>query len=244
MRGCVIEEPTMSDKPKAPEKGKEGGGSEGGAEAAPAKKGPPVKLIGIVGVVMIIEAVVVMMMFGGGPKDASAGVEIHTIDNNDADQLREIEVISDKFQNMQTGKVWIWDMSVFVQVKNKNAESVAAALELRKAEITEGINQIVSKAHHNHLKEPERQTLARQITVLLQRIIDSKTAAAAVRLTAKPSAGDGQGDAHGGDSHGKADAHGAPAAGDGHGDDHAAEDTSPLIERVLIPRCNGFPADF
>jgi len=93
--------------------------------------------------------------------------------------------------------VWVWDLSVFMQVKNKNAESVKAVLEQRKAEIGEGMGQIVSRAQHSQLKEPERQTLIRQIRGFLESI------------------------------RGMTDAEGKP-----------------LVERVMIPKCRGFPSDF
>lgn len=146
------------------------------AEAAPdaadgaAKKKKPVKLIAAIGGVMALEAGVLVGVMGmTGPKKVDAKpVEVHSPDE---DKTVEIEVVSDKFQNLQTGRVWVWDTSVFVQVKAKHEDQVNGILERRCAEIKEGIGQIVSRAQHAQLREPERQTLNRQITGYLNELL-------------------------------------------------------------------------
>jgi flagellar basal body-associated protein FliL len=138
-------------------------------EAAPKKK-KPIKLIGMIAGVMALEAVVMVVVTGAtGPKKVEAKpVEVH---NPDEDKTVEIEVVSDKFQNLQTGRVWVWDTSVFLQVKAKHQEQVGGILERRAAEIKEGVGQIVSRAQHAQLREPERQTLNRQITGYLNELL-------------------------------------------------------------------------
>lgn len=180
----------MSDKPKAPEASAE--------PAAPAKKGLPIKTIAVVAVLMVVEAAVVVFALGLiGPQASHAQTEQTEVVHDDSDETMEVEVASDKFQNLSTGRVWIWDLSIFLQVKNKNAEAVKLVLEQRSAEIKEGLSQIISRAQHNQLKEPERQTLIRQINAFLEKIRGMT------------------------DSDGK-----------------------PLVERVMIPKCRGFPSDF
>lgn len=173
------------------------------AEAAPAEGekpkggGLPVKTIGIVAVVMIIEAVVIFFVFSAmGPKKVAADVPPAELHSNEDDQPTEILVVEDKFQNLQQGKVWIWDLSVYVQVKAKHAEEIEGKLEQRSAEIKEGISQIVGRAQPAQLKEPDRQTLNRQFIAYLTKIFGTDA--------------------------------------DGHS----------LIEKVVIPRCRGFPAEF
>ena len=167
------------------------------AEAKP-KKGLPIKTIGVVVAIMVLEAVAVVVVLGlfGGPKESKAGVEEHALVDDESNKTKEIELVEDKFQNLTTGRVWVWDVSVFVQVKNKHSERVEKVLEQRGAEIKEGVGQIISKAQHAQLKEPERQSINRQFASFLEKIV-------------------------GADDEGK-----------------------PLIERVLIPKCRGYPADF
>jgi flagellar basal body-associated protein FliL len=181
----------MADKPKAPESSPE-------AATEPAKKSLPIKTLAIVAVLMAAEAAAVVFAMGLlGPRSSHAETDAHALVDDDSEDTVEIEVASEKYQNLSTGRVWVWDLSIFLQVKNKNAETVQAVLEQRKAEIGEGVGQIVSRAQHAQLKEPERQTLIRQISAFLERI------------------------------RGMTDA-----------------DGKPLVERVMIPKCRGFPSDF
>lgn len=183
------------DKAKgADAKGSEG--ADGASEAAPAKKGLPIKTIGVIAAVMALEAGALYAVFGmGGPQKSEA--QTHELVHDDSEELDEIEIIADEvFQNMQTGKVWVWSISVYAQVKRKNVEYVETILEQRAAEIREGLSQIVGRAQHVQLKEPDRQTLNRQFNALIEKIV-------------KP------------DEHGK-----------------------PRVERLLIPKCTGYPADF
>ena len=180
----------MADKPKAPETPAE--------PAPPPAKKLPIKTLAIVAVLMAVEAGAVVFAMGLlGPRASHAETDAAELVEDDSEDTVEIEVASEKYQNLSTGRVWVWDLSVFMQVKNKNAETVQAVLEQRKAEIGEGLGQIVSRAQHAQLKEPERQTLIRQISAFLERI------------------------------RGMTDA-----------------DGKPLVERIMIPKCRGFPSDF
>lgn len=141
------------------------------AEQAPPKKKLPIKTIGIVAGIMIVEAVAVFMLLGSGAPKASHGetpaAELH---DDDSEKTSEIELVTDKFQNMTTGQAWVWQISIFLQVKNKNSERVEEVLEQRRAEIREGLLQIIGKARHTQLTEPEKQTLSRQIASFLERL--------------------------------------------------------------------------
>lgn len=168
-----------------------------GAEAPAPKKGLPIKTIAVIAVVMALEAGAIVMVMGMlGPKKSEAAVDPKSLVEDTSHEIKEIQIIADKFQNLTTGKVWVWDIDVYVQVKEKNAERVEKVLEQRSAEIKEGLNQIVARAQHAQLKEPERQSLSRQFTAYLEKVI-------------------------GMDPDGKS-----------------------LLERLLIPKCRGFPADF
>jgi flagellar basal body-associated protein FliL len=156
-----------------------------------------VKTIGLVAGLMVGEAAVVMMLLKAtGPKAVQAHVGEVDLKHEPANTTMEVGIVEEKFQNLQTGRVWIWDIAVFVQVKAKNAERVENELQRRNAEIKEGMSQIISRAQHAQLKEPERQTLNRQFTAYLQGVFGTDS------------------------------------------------DGAPLVERVMIPRCRGFPADF
>jgi flagellar basal body-associated protein FliL len=161
------------------------------------KRKLPIKTVGMVVGLMVVEGAVLVAVMGMvSPSKGEAAETTHELASNEAEQTQELMIAEEKFQNLQTGRVWIWDTSVYVQVRSKNLEHVEQTLERRNAEIKEGLSQIVSRAQHAQLKEPDRQTLNRQITTFLESVF----------------ATDGEG--------------------------------KPLIERVLIPNCRGFPADF
>lgn len=179
----------MAEKPARPAAAKEG-------EPAPKKK-LPIKVIGAVAVLMVLEGIGLFVVLGmTGPAKSEAHTAATELVHDDGELTSELEIVSEKFQNLQTGRVWIWDVAIFVQAKNKNLESVEEALGRRNAEIKEGVSQIISRAQHAQLKEPERQTLNRQLTGYFQELFGT------------------------------------------------GADDKPLVERVLIPKCRGFPADF
>jgi ATP-dependent Clp protease ATP-binding subunit ClpA len=171
------------------------------APEAPAKKGLPIKTLGIVAGLMVAEAAGLFFVLSSlrGPQTTHAAVDEKHLEHDDSEQLQEIRVLDEKdekFQNLSGGNVWVWNVSVFLNVKKKNSERVERVLEMRKAEIKEGVSQIIGRAQIAQLKEPERQSLNRQLSAFLDKVI---------------------------------------------GQDEAGK---PLIERVLIPTCNGFRSDY
>ncbi len=145
----------MAEKPKKDETPE--------AEAEQPKGGSK-KVLLIVVAIMIVETIGVgafIMMSGKAPSVAEAGIVGDSPDSPDA--LIELQMVSDRFQNMHTGRVWQWETEVFVKVRRKDQERVAAELERRKAEITSGVGELIRKATHSQLREPELQTLNRKL---------------------------------------------------------------------------------
>lgn len=185
----------MADAKDAKEAPKEAAKPTEGA--TPAKKGLPIKVIGIVAVLMAAEAGgVFFVVKATSPKVAAAAeAKLEHADQNDTEATVEIQLIDDKFQNLQTGRVWIWDSEIYLKVKKKNEEFVNKVLEEKSAEIKEGVSMIFRRAQHSQLKEPGLETINRQLVAYMNQVL-------------------------GKDADGKE-----------------------RIERVLIPKCRGFPAD-
>lgn len=145
--------------------------------AAPAESPPqqkkklPVKTIGIVLALLVVEGVVVVgaMTMLGGPSRVKGQDLAHSVDDT-ANELHEVLIVSDRFPNHSTGRVWLWDTEVQIKVKEKDLEYVKKTLEERNAEIKTGVSQIVRLAHHNHLKEPNLETLTRQFLEYLRTV--------------------------------------------------------------------------
>ncbi len=166
----------MSDKESKPKE-----------EAAPAadagaKKKPPIKLLGIVAALMLVEGAGVYLVVSMSSKKPQAA-EAHGVEGAapagehgeggavlDDDAEIELKLMEDKLQNMQTGRVWLWDVGVYIKVKKKNETIVAEQLKRREAEIKEEVARIFSRAQHSQLKEPGKETLSRQLTALTLKI--------------------------------------------------------------------------
>lgn len=147
------------------------GGSETPAEPAPKKKkGLPMPLV--VGAMMAVEGIVVfgVVKMMSAPKKGEAAV----LDGGHAaaeEALVEIPLVEDRFQNMQTGRVWLWDVEVVLKVKAKHEDTVSFVLTARAAEIKEGVAMLFRRASHAQLKEPGLETMNRQITAYIQEVM-------------------------------------------------------------------------
>lgn len=147
-----------------------GGGEDTGASTPKKKKGVP--MVAVVAGLMIAEAGVVfgvMSMLSAPDKSKATTI---AGDSHAADEaLVEIPLVEDRFQNMQTGRVWIWDVAVYLKVKAKHEAHVTHVLQARSAEVKEGISMIFRRASHAQLKEPGLETLNRQIAAYTNEIV-------------------------------------------------------------------------
>ena len=107
----------------------------------------------------------VAMTMWAGPGEVQA--EIVETDDAEAETVSEILIVSDRFPNHQSGKIWLWDTEIQIQVKQKNNEYVTRVLEERNAEIKTGISALWRNAHHRYLTEPNLETMTRQLTEYL-----------------------------------------------------------------------------
>ena len=138
--------------------------------AAPAPRRLPLKTVAVVAAIMVGEGAAVFFLMGVlGPKPQEAAAVVHGEEHANENATVEVPLVDDRYQNMQSGRVWSWEIGVVLKVKRKNEEYVAAQLAEREAEINEGISQIIRRAQHIHLKEPELTTLNRQIKGFLDK---------------------------------------------------------------------------
>ncbi|USN98598.1 MAG: hypothetical protein H6810_10540 [Phycisphaeraceae bacterium] len=135
---------------------------------APKKKSPLI-LFGVVGVLMLLEALgVYVVMSLGGPQSSQADTLVAP--ENEDEKITEVLLVEDRFINISTGRVWQWQATIHLRVKNKNLDWVNAELEERQAEIKEGVAEIIASAQDRHLREPRRETVKRQLTAYVNQI--------------------------------------------------------------------------
>lgn len=143
-----------------------------GDDKAKAKGGLSPKLLGIVAGIMLLEAALVVgfMKFAAGPSSASA-TELAGAELADLEAFSELKLLGSRFQNLSTGRVWDWEVEIFLKVRQKNLEHVTKVLERRQAEIQSGIAMIYRKAQHSHLKEPGLQTISRKLNAFMNDLL-------------------------------------------------------------------------
>jgi len=143
---------------------------DGAQEEQGPKKKSPLLLVGVVGVMMLLEAVgVYAVVTITSPKASMAGMEMSD-EEDEAERLVEVLLVEDKFINISTGRVWQWAATVHLKLKNKNLERVESEMEKRDAEIKEGISEIIASASDRHLREPSKETVKRQLTAFVHEI--------------------------------------------------------------------------
>jgi len=143
------------------------------AEEGASKKKPPIIMLAVVAVLMVAEAGAVFLvasMTKGGSASAATELEGQVAEG---DEVHEVELLAEQFQNTQSGRVWEWQTEIYLKVRQKNLDGprgVTATLERRNAEIKEGIALIFRRAQHKHLQEPGLQTISRQVTAYVNEV--------------------------------------------------------------------------
>ena len=86
----------------------------------------------------------------------------------------EVQVLDFKAQNKQTGRLILYDLSVFVVVKSESESQVKDTIAARKALITDRIRTIIAQNDPEKLgggSEPGLETLRRQVKHQLDEIV-------------------------------------------------------------------------
>lgn len=150
----------------------------------------------LLGGAMLIEAIVIIGVFqvmGGGAKEVE-GAELHAEADGghggskskgghgeeggeghvDPESRAELLAIEMRAQNKLSGRTFLYDVSIYVGIRQKNAEKVKAILEARKALISDRVRTIIAQSDPAKLdggKEPGLETLRRQVKFQLDEII-------------------------------------------------------------------------
>ena|SRR5687768_14050529 len=144
----------------------------------------------MLGGVMFLEAIVLFAGFkflsgGSGPKSAGA-VELTTsehVDGHDGDKKGgkldrkktvEVNVLDFKAPNKQSGRTFLYDVSIYVVTKAEFAEKVKTTITDREALIKDRIRTIIAQSDPEKLgggSEPGLETLRRQVKYQLDEII-------------------------------------------------------------------------
>jgi len=141
--------------------------TEATEESAP-KKGGGLKTMIVVAALMLVEGAGVFLLVSsmGGPKAVEAS-QLEGLEETGDEAPVEIKLVEDRFQNMQTGRVWEWRVQIYLRVRQKNVDEITRIQERDEASIKEGVAMIFRRAQDRHLREPGLETVTRQLTTYL-----------------------------------------------------------------------------
>lgn len=178
-----------------------GGGGAGGAEKKDAAKGGGLlsKTPVMIGAVMILEAVVLFAGFkflGGGAPQHAAGADLLAEEagahgeaghgggddghgggasgGGEKKKTVEINVLEFKAMNKQTGRAFLYDVSIFAVTKGEFEEKVKSTIKDNEALIKDRIRTIIAQSDPEKLgggSEPGLETLRRQVKYQLDEIV-------------------------------------------------------------------------
>lgn len=144
------------------------------AEAKPAEqaneKKLPIKTIGIMAAVLLIEGAIISaaFLFAGKPSDVKG--DTAAIDAQaENEKPIEVLVVAEKFQNAKSGRTYLYDTEIYIVIRKKHQEKLAEQMEQMQASITTDISTIFRRAEPTHLLEPTLATITRQISASLEK---------------------------------------------------------------------------
>lgn len=138
--------------------GEEGGGNK--------------KTIIVVGGLLAAEAIVMtlaFMLFAGEPQVAAGtGIEKLSEAELEAERIVEIEVLDEKLPNAKRGVTFIYDTRIYVQVRNRYAETMQRELDQFRNEIKAEIAGLWRTSDPRVFGEPRLETINRKLSVMFQ----------------------------------------------------------------------------
>lgn len=144
------------------------GGTE--QQSAPRAGGKQrIKMLAMLVAALGIEAAVIVGIFNFAGKPAEVEATDQAQEEAAAgEQWVEELVLAEKFQNIRTGKPYLYDTEIFVIVKRKHQKQVQEDVESMAATLSTEVATVFRRAEPTHLSEPTLATLSRQIKAALE----------------------------------------------------------------------------
>ena len=118
-------------------------------------------------IVLVIEAVVIagaFFLFGGPPEVSAMGPD--SIEAAEDEMIVEMLVLEDRLPNNKSGVTYIYDSSIYVQVKKKYELRVKSELDQFENEIRSKIYAVWKTSEPQAFQEPMLETLTRKIDAM------------------------------------------------------------------------------
>ena len=128
-----------------------------------------IRMILLIAGILTIEAVVILgaiMLLGGAPvvDGASAPATAHLPQD---ERIVEVLVLDGRLPNSKTGITYLYDVEIYVQVKNRYASRVSDEFAQFRNEIKSEITAIWRQSDPREFQEAKVQSLTRKIGALL-----------------------------------------------------------------------------
>jgi len=135
-----------------------------GAEEAPPPKFLSMRMLLILAGVFLLEGLTItaVFLFFGGPADVNAEEEAAK-QMAEGEKLVEVHVVTDRFPNTRSGRNYVYETEVYLQVRQKHKDEVRERVETAKARVTSEVAQIFRACDPVDLAETTLATLRRQI---------------------------------------------------------------------------------
>ncbi len=130
--------------------------------------------VAVVGGLMLLEGAGIfaaVSYLGGGPAIVQGGEGLGS--GGDADEPTELHVTDLVSFNNRQGRVYVYQISVYVDVEARSSAKIKHMLESRKNAITDRLSKTVRASDPKYLEEPGLETLRRQFKSELDRILGS-----------------------------------------------------------------------
>lgn len=140
-----------------------------GPETPRKRRKSPLRTLILVGSILVVEAVVIIgaMMLLGGPPEVEAVPPPATLETPEEEKIVEILVLDGKLPNNKSGVTYLYDTEIYVQVKKRYADRVAAELAQFRNEIKSEITAVWRTAEARHFQEPRLESLTRRVQAML-----------------------------------------------------------------------------
>ncbi len=135
------------------------------------KRKLPLKSILVLAAIMLLEGGVFALWLTFAEPTAASGAVKSPLASDPVAHTAEVTVLNFRAPNTQTGKLWLYDMEIVIEVPRDRKLFVDKIVQDRQAAIRDALNTLIRRAEPQHLVEPELQTLRRQIQVTLTDIL-------------------------------------------------------------------------
>lgn len=136
---------------------------------APVEGKSKLRTIILVGALVVGEAAVILGVLAvfKSPPEVQADSSLNAVELPEEERIVEQLVVDGRLPNAKRGVTYLYDTEVYVQVKRRHQEVVAAELEQFRNEIKAELTAIWRTSSPHHFDEPKLENLTRKVYAML-----------------------------------------------------------------------------